>query len=195
MEMERSQFTFYESFYKSLSHLQKASDKVKAYEAICRFALYGEEPDLSGSPAAIFEIVRPVLESSRRKSLNGKKGGSVKQTGSKSKTEVRETGNQEKEKEKEQYVKEKKEKFSPPTSEQVAELVREKGYHIDPEAFVAFYTSKGWKVGSSPMKDWKAALVTWEKKYLEDHPSQPENKPLPPLDFDEFTKRWEASNA
>ena len=47
--------------------------------------------------------------------------------------------------------------------EQVAEYCQGKGYHIDPEAFVAFYASKGWMVGKSPMKDWKSAVVTWTK--------------------------------
>ena len=58
---------------------------------------------------------------------------------------------------------EKKKRFTPPTVEQVAEYCQEKGYHIDPEAFVAFYASKGWMVGKSPMKDWKSAVVTWTK--------------------------------
>lgn len=54
-------------------------------------------------------------------------------------------------------------KFVPPTAEEVQEYIDEKGYSFDPEQFVAFYASKGWKVGSQPMKDWKAACVTWEK--------------------------------
>lgn len=54
--------------------------------------------------------------------------------------------------------------FTPPSVEEVAAYVTEKGYGIDPEAFVAYYTAKGWKVGSSPMKDWKAAVVTWVKR-------------------------------
>ena len=55
-------------------------------------------------------------------------------------------------------------RFSPPSVEDVEAYVREKGYHIDPEAFVAFYESKGWKVGNAPMKDWRAAVVTWVKR-------------------------------
>ena len=35
---------------------------------------------------------------------------------------------------------------------------------IDPQAFVDWYTSNGWKVGKNPMKDWKAAVRTWERK-------------------------------
>ena len=58
-------------------------------------------------------------------------------------------------------------KFMPPTIEEVTEFVISKSYHFDPEQFVSFYQSKGWKVGSTPMKDWKAAAVTWEKRWTE----------------------------
>ena len=54
--------------------------------------------------------------------------------------------------------------FVPPTVAEVASYVREKGYQVDAESFVAFYASKGWKVGSQPMKDWRAAVVTWSKR-------------------------------
>ena len=35
---------------------------------------------------------------------------------------------------------------------------------VDPESFIDFYESKGWKVGNQPMKDWKAAVRTWERR-------------------------------
>lgn len=60
-------------------------------------------------------------------------------------------------------------KFTPPTDEEVAAYVAEKDYHFDPAAFVPFYQSKGWMVGKTPMKDWRASCRTWEiewkKKY------------------------------
>ena len=55
-------------------------------------------------------------------------------------------------------------RFTPPSVEDVKNYIIEKKYLIDAEAFVAFYSSKGWKVGNSPMKDWKMALVTWTKR-------------------------------
>ena len=55
-------------------------------------------------------------------------------------------------------------RFTPPTVEEVREYCREKGYTIDPERFVVFYTSNGWMVGKSKMKDWKAAVRTWVKR-------------------------------
>lgn len=54
--------------------------------------------------------------------------------------------------------------FVPPTVEEVQDYIYEKKYSIDAEAFVAFYESKGWMVGRNKMRNWKAALVTWEKR-------------------------------
>ena len=53
--------------------------------------------------------------------------------------------------------------FVPPTVEEVIAYCKERGKPIDAEAFVDFYASKGWKVGSQPMKDWKAAVRNWRR--------------------------------
>lgn len=55
-------------------------------------------------------------------------------------------------------------RFAPPTADQVREYCLENGYGVDAERFVNFYASKGWKVGNSPMKDWKAAVRNWEQR-------------------------------
>lgn len=60
-------------------------------------------------------------------------------------------------------------KFIPPTDEEVAAYVSEKGYHFNPAQFVPHYQSKGWKVGNQPMKDWRAACRTWENSWKEKH--------------------------
>lgn len=57
-------------------------------------------------------------------------------------------------------------RFVPPTIDEVREENERKGYHVDAESFVAFYESKGWLVGKTPMKSWKSAMVTWEKRRL-----------------------------
>ena len=57
-----------------------------------------------------------------------------------------------------------KKKFRKPTAEEVREYCKARRNTVDPEAFVDFYESKGWKVGKEPMKDWKAAVRTWEKR-------------------------------
>lgn len=60
--------------------------------------------------------------------------------------------------------KEKKARFTPPTPEQVKKYCKERGNNVDADTFVDFYASKGWMVGNNPMKDWKAAVRTWEKR-------------------------------
>ena len=62
-------------------------------------------------------------------------------------------------------VKDKKNRrFTPPSVEEVRAYCAERKNGIDAEAFIAFYESKGWKVGNAPMKNWKSAVVTWEKR-------------------------------
>lgn len=64
-------------------------------------------------------------------------------------------------------VKEKTPRFIPPTVDEVRAYCLERNNGIDAEKFIAYYTSNGWKVGKNPMKNWKAAVVTWEKKNRE----------------------------
>lgn len=74
----------------------------------------------------------------------------------------------------------KERRFVAPTVEEVAQHIVEKGYHFSPDQFVAFYASKGWKVGAQPMKDWKAACVTWEARWKQNREgggSAPAQKP------------------
>lgn len=52
----------------------------------------------------------------------------------------------------------------PPTIDEVRAYCEERGNGVDPEEFVNFYQSKGWYVGSRKMKDWKAAVRTWERR-------------------------------
>ena len=54
-------------------------------------------------------------------------------------------------------------RFAPPTTEEVSEYCKERGNKVDPQKFVDFYTMKGWMVGKNKMKDWRAAVRTWER--------------------------------
>lgn len=95
--MERSQFTFYESFYRAISFLDDDSAARAAYEAICQYALYGTEPDVENMPrtaASIFLLSKPNLDSSRRKAESGKVGGERKQTESKPQANEKQTASE-----------------------------------------------------------------------------------------------------
>ena len=56
-------------------------------------------------------------------------------------------------------------RFSPPSVEEVRAYCEERKNNVDPESFVNFYESKGWMVGKNKMKDWKAAVRTWERNW------------------------------
>lgn len=55
-------------------------------------------------------------------------------------------------------------KFTPPTLEELTKYCAEKGYTFDPESFINYYNSNGWKVGRNPMKNWRSAVANWAKR-------------------------------
>lgn len=60
-----------------------------------------------------------------------------------------------------------KAKFQKPSLEEIRLYCQERNNSIEPEKFFDFYESNGWLVGKSPMKDWKAAVRTWEHRKQE----------------------------
>ena len=69
----------------------------------------------------------------------------------------------------------------------MAEYVREKGYHVNADRFVAFYQQKGWMVGKNHMKDWKAAVRTW---HYRDNPKPPSEQTSPKWTYNSDTGGW-----
>lgn len=57
----------------------------------------------------------------------------------------------------------KRKRFEKPTISDVEQYCIERNNNVDPQHFVDYYESNGWKVGKNPMKDWKAAVRTWER--------------------------------
>lgn len=55
-------------------------------------------------------------------------------------------------------------RFAKPTLQEVRDYCASRNNHINAEQFIDYYESNGWKVGKNPMKDWKAAVRTWEKR-------------------------------
>jgi hypothetical protein len=60
-----------------------------------------------------------------------------------------------------------RERFAPPTLENLREYGKEIP-GLNAEAFFDFYASKGWKIGSSMMKDWRAAARRWRRRDAEE---------------------------
>ena len=106
----------------------------------------------------MFELMRPNLETSISRSEAGSK--------IKKETNEEQNGNNRKGIGIGIGIKDKKNsgRFAPPSVDEVREYCAERQNKVDPEAFVSFYDSNGWKVGRNAMKDWKAAVRTWEKR-------------------------------
>lgn len=54
-------------------------------------------------------------------------------------------------------------RFEKPTADQITEYAKTIDFQLDGQKFWNYYESKGWGVGRSPMKNWKAAVMTWKK--------------------------------
>ena len=188
----RSQFTFYESFYHALRRIKKKADRADAYDAICAYALFGTEPDmdaLSDAVAIAFSLVKPNLEASRRKAVSGKKGGLGKQTtddgdadeGSKLQANAKQSESK-KEKEKENKIENKKENEienecyhslypsveteksnSVPTLEQVEEYATMRNSTVSPKEFFDYYSQGNWQdAEGKPVYHWQQKFIAWE---------------------------------
>lgn len=188
--MERKQFTWYRSYYDALKEIP-AEEFRAIVLAVCAYALDGKDPELSGVARAIFTLIRPTLEVGRSKAENRSRAEqtplSAEQTDNKreqTENKRKQTDNKpeqtrkEKEKEKEREKESENDsycsppppsglkRFVPPTLTEVQSYVAERQSPVDPQGFIDFYASKGWMVGKTPMKDWKAACrnaETWER--------------------------------
>lgn len=67
--------------------------------------------------------------------------------------------------------------FSPPSVDDVSAYCAERNNTVDAESFVDYYATRGWMVGKNRMKDWKAAVRTWERnahqRYANASPAKP----------------------
>lgn len=178
--MKRDQFTFYRSYYEALKNLPKR-DQTAVLMAVIGYALDETAPSLSGVPLSVFTLIRPTLDSGRNKAKNRMKKmeSNGEQTENKSKTKQEQTckeGEKEREIESEREVESENDsytpptpspggkRFLPPTVDDVRAYCQSRNNGIDPAAFVDFYTARGWMIGKTRMKDWKAAVRTWENR-------------------------------
>ena len=88
--------------------------------------------------------------------------------------------------------------FVAPSVEEVSVYCKERNNGIDPQSFIDFYDSKGWMIGKNHMKDWKAAVRTWERRHGGEPAAAPKLKPKLRWvqdDPNDFTKgHWENGN-
>lgn len=149
---------------------------------IVRYLRTGEQPEpRTDAQEAVLFAVQPVMETSRKRIVAGGSGGkaaskpeSKRASNDASKPESKRASEEEEEEEEEsgKGIKErgKAARFRAPSPAEVAEYAQQfaanKGLDLtaldfDPERFVDFYAQKGWMIGRSHMKDWKATVRNW----------------------------------
>lgn len=142
--------------------------------AVTNYLLYGVIPELDGTPGLVWGAVFPNLETTRKISLGRSKGGKASKynnpngrrgkgaaadgdtTAEPSDGLPMDATDSPKPQRRTAPA-----RFSPPSVDEVQNYITSQGSTIDATNFVNFYASKGWRVGSNPMKDWRAAVRTW----------------------------------
>lgn len=165
----------------------------KLVTAMLTYASTGVVPSITGParylwPSLQSQIDRDLAKYHQRCEANrikGAKGGKAPRKATASQSLAQEAKEKEKEKEKDNEKEKDKENekekemengypvvptehsplpFFPPDVHQVRSFCREQGLNLDAQRFVDYYTSNGWRVGSNPMQDWKAAARNWARK-------------------------------
>lgn len=183
----RKTFAFYWSFKDAIRDMSD-TDKLAIYESITDFAFFGIEPDgLSPIGSLAWKLMRPQLEASIHRYEacieNGKKGAAFGKLGGRPRknnpnTETpddnpkenplnhnhNDNHNDNHNENEKGGIGGKRNAFSHPSLSEVSDYIKEKNYAVDPQRFIDFYTSNGWRVGKNQMKDWKAAVRTWASR-------------------------------
>lgn len=201
-KVPRESFVAYRSFEK-----KKLPDaqRLQYYDALFAYGLRQEQPDFQGDVMleCIWESVTPQIDANQQRYLNGLKGGPPvgsrnNPSGRRGKRTNQElTKNLPNENDNENAngnvtlfddagddtpaPQHPSKKFVKPNLQEVQEYCTSRHNSVDAAKFVDYYDSVGWKVGKNPMKDWKAAVRTWERNQHENNHSQPQRREARPL--------------
>lgn len=151
---DRKQMTFYVSFWDAINNLSK-KDQLPVFRAVISYGLFGtHEEKLTISQNAFFSLIKPVLDSARKKSNSGKQGGSKrKQNESKPEANDKQTASEgEKEKEVEKEVEVEIENECYARAEGEGEKEKKQGVRAsspDGKAFLSFWETYPVKLDQS----------------------------------------------
>lgn len=81
-------------------------------------------------------------------------------------------------------------RFAPPSIEEVRAYCIERGNNVNPQRFIDHYESNGWMVGRSKMKDWRAAVRTWESNAIGKQQPKQKQERRPAKNVEEIMACW-----
>lgn len=187
--MGKEYFCAYHSYLAAMEQLNN-EERGRLFTALLSYSQTGEVPQLDGNERFVFPAMRDQMDRDSKKyqekceknrknieqrytTENDRIQSNTKPTKEKTKAKAKE---KEKEKTKENIKgvpggnpradepPQKAKRFTPPTVEDIGAYCRERRNGVDPQRFFDFYAAKGWMVGKNRMKDWKAAVRTWERR-------------------------------
>ena len=163
-------------YYSWIEAIDSLSDSEAGRLLKCclKYSSTGEGAILSGNERPIWLMIKPQIDrdNARAEEISQKR----KEAGALSRSNCNQLqanatncnqvnkrrGEEKKRREEESIVK--APAFTPPSLEEISAYCAERQNGVDPQHFLDYYTSNGWKVGRNSMKDWKAAVRTWEQK-------------------------------
>jgi hypothetical protein len=176
--MAREYFCAYHSYLDNMEELSDA-ECGRLFKACILYDKTGVAQELRGNEKFVFPGIRAQIdrdrESYQRKCEQNKANRSSTTVNDRQRPSTKSTKEKEKEKEniKERLPNGNPKKSIPPSLEEVAAYCEERGNGIDAESFVDFYTARGWTYGKNQqMKDWRAAVRTWEKRRTQEQPKE-----------------------
>ena len=188
--MAREYVCLYHSYLKSVEPLNDA-ERGRLFTACLTYSMTGAEPDLRGNERFVWPTIREQIDRDTKKysdfckkqqeNIRKRWDTTVYDGTSGIPDDTKHTKEKEKEKAKilsspnvEDSIARTpaRKRFTPPTLAEVTAYCRERQNAVDPQRFIDYYTANGWKVGKNSMKDWKAAVRTWEGKQRDTAPAQ-----------------------
>lgn len=209
---------FFKCFHNYRKKIEKLSDQEvgRLFRALMEYSECGTAPELTGRESIAFDFIAEDIDRDsaaysqkcKVNAENGSLGGKRTQAnGSERKrSEAKSSESDKIEDIRDKTIKEiptnvgtkKSRAFQPPTLEQVKARCAEKGYTLDPEAFMAYYNANGWKVGRTKMVSWIDALAGWESREKQYRKPTKQNaalkyeqKPISKTDFDTLVVNFE----
>jgi len=181
-------FPCYHSYAKKCEKLTD-QELGRLFRALMQFSATGQRQELAGRESIAFDFIADDIarakenyEAKCQKNAENiaKRYATTEYDRKQTNTDVYESyqskdKNKDKDKSKTKNTRESPARFVRPTLDDVTDYCMERGGLVDPQRWYAYYESNGWRVGKNPMKDWKAAVRTWERNGV-DKPKQDQPK-------------------
>lgn len=185
----REYFPCYNSYLRKIAKLSD-QEVGRLFRALLTYSATGEAQELTGREAVAYDFIADDIDRANEAyedrcatNKRNRLSTTINDRKRSSTTDDERPQNKDKDKDKDENKDEEnigelrsptrtRARFTPPSVDEVDAYARSIGKPIDAEWFVNFYTSKGWVVGKSPMKDWRAAVRNWAKSEDAKHPAR-----------------------